>query len=234
MFRFKEFWVEDSKSTMKVGTDAILLGTLTSTIKTKNILEIGTGCGVIALLCAQRSNADVYAIDIDADSVQQANTNFKNSKWKDRLFAESSPLQNFWIDKKECFDLIVSNPPFFSNGIKSLNSKRNFARHNDKLNFDELVLNSSRLLKKNGKLSLIITYDSLNELLKSANKNSFFLNKIILVFPKSNKTVSRCIVELSRKKLNLIKFKHLTIRNSDNSYTKEYLSHVKQYQCINV
>lgn len=113
-FYFKQFKVEDGQSTMKVGTDAVLLGAAAGVENVEEILEIGTGCGVISLILAQRSNARIDAIDIDGDSVKQAEVNVMNSPWNDRITIIHRSLQQFTRQTERRYDLIISNPPFFS------------------------------------------------------------------------------------------------------------------------
>lgn len=110
MFRFKQFSVDDAASTMKVGTDSVLLASWAEVSDCRQILDVGTGCGVIALICAQRSNAFVTGIDIHAASVSQAEENFRASPWSNRLMAEESALQDFLTDVKP--DLVIANPRF--------------------------------------------------------------------------------------------------------------------------
>src|SRR5512133_2382473 len=135
-FYFKQFKVEDGRSTMKVGTDAVLLAAIVEIEGAGKILEIGTGSGVIALILAQRSGARIDAIEIDRDSVSQAEENALNSPWKDRIDIIHSSLQEFATQSSNNYDLIITNPPYFSNSLKSSDKKRNISRHNDSLNFE--------------------------------------------------------------------------------------------------
>lgn len=229
MFKFKCFNVEDSISSMKVGTDAALLGIYASTENANNILEIGTGCGLISLFCAQKSKAKITAIDIDYDSCVQANQNFKNSCWSERLFVENVDLQSYSPPSNQLFDLIISNPPFFSSGERTKNSKRKLARHNDSLNFFELCLHSFRLLTHDGKIIFILALENIQDFVYNLEVNNLFLNKILIIYPKTNFKPKRCIVECSKSESLLIEFERITIRNSDSFYTEEYLNLIKDY-----
>lgn len=229
MFRFKEFSIEDSISSMKVGTDATLLGIYAPSENATEILEIGTGCGLISLFCAQKSKAKITAIDIDTDSCLQAAQNFKNSAWSNRMFVENIDLQSFNSSKNKLFDLIISNPPFFSSGERTKNSKRKLARHNDSLNFFELCKHSFRLLADDGKMIFILAFENISDFIKNLEINKLHLNKILIVYPKTNFKAKRCIVECSKNYTENIKFEYLTIRDTDNSLTEEYLLLVKDY-----
>jgi tRNA1Val (adenine37-N6)-methyltransferase len=136
---------------MKVGTDAVLLGAWADVSGAKSILDIGTGCGVIALMLAQRSNAVVDAVDIDEQSAKQAAENFKNSPWKLNVFNTS--IQKFEHDR---YDLIVSNPPFFSKSLLPPKAHRKLARHTESLSFAELFEAAERLLAPSGRFAIIV------------------------------------------------------------------------------
>src|SRR5664279_1596216 len=143
-FRFKHFSVDDSKCAMKVGTDGVLMGAWADVSAAEKILDIGTGCGLIALMAAQRSNANITAIDIDEDATLQSKENFLSSPWHERIEAIHATVQQFQPDF--LFDLIICNSPFFKNALKTPYHERNLARHNDTLPFDSLVSSVNRLL----------------------------------------------------------------------------------------
>jgi tRNA1Val (adenine37-N6)-methyltransferase len=132
-FRFKQFMVEDDLCTMRIGTDAILLGAWAEPGQAKSILEIGTGCGVISLMLAQKSDARIVAIDIDEDSVKQARYNFTRSSWSDNLQAQMVSLQDHASASERQYDLIITNPPFFTGSLKSPDEKKNRAKHSSDL-----------------------------------------------------------------------------------------------------
>lgn len=172
MFRFKHFAVEDDASTMKVGTDAVLLGCLApldvEPMPTR-VLDVGTGCGVVALVVAQRLAARlraegagaaepprrVDAIDVDAASVGQAAANFAASPWNGILHASRCALQQ-WQNGS---DLIVCNPPFFARSLRSVDPRRNAARHNDTLPYADLATHLQRLLSPHGRATLVVPTD---------------------------------------------------------------------------
>ena len=126
-FRFKEFSVAQDRCAMKIGTDAVLLGAWVSLEhQPESILDIGTGSGVIALQLAQRSTAELIdALEIEPEAYQQAVENFENSPWSDRLFCYHASLQEFTEEIEERYELIVSNPPFYTDAFKSNDPKRN-------------------------------------------------------------------------------------------------------------
>ena len=155
-FHFRQFDLHDDQSTMRVGTDAVLLGAWVNPGNIKNILDIGTGCGILALMMAQKSNALIKAIDVDKKSVGQASMNFLQSPWFKRMKAIQCSLQEMADRRTDIFDLVVTNPPYFSNSLKSPDIKRNTARHDDLLNSHDLLAGVIRLVNEHGKFCLIL------------------------------------------------------------------------------
>ncbi|HFS67597.1 MAG TPA: methyltransferase domain-containing protein, partial [Flavobacteriia bacterium] len=140
VFNFKEFSVNQDKTAMKVGTDAVLLGAWTRLSNPINsILDVGSGTGVIALQMAQLYNAEIIdAVELEPNAYEQCVANFENSPWSDRLFCYHSFFQEFVDEIEDKYDLIVSNPPFYKDTFQSENKKRNQARQTVTLSFDEL------------------------------------------------------------------------------------------------
>ena len=151
MFRFKQFTVDDAMCAMKVGTDGVLLGAWAPCSPFREVLDVGTGSGLIALMIAQRmATANVLGIDVDACAVRQAEANFAASPWADRLQVKSLSLQELAADKSRwgTFDLIVSNPPYFVDSLKNPDAGRRLARHTDTLSFEALTEGAARLLTR--------------------------------------------------------------------------------------
>lgn len=160
MFRFKQFIVHDDHCGLKVGTDAVLLGTEPITIRPRRVLDIGTGSGVVALMMAQRfPEADVTGIDILPEAVQEAGDNFAASPFADRLHAVHASLQAF-ASEPQHFDLIVCNPPYFVDSLKNPDNARRIARHTDTLSFSELLEGVQQLLTRDGVFLVILPADA--------------------------------------------------------------------------
>ena len=160
MFQFKKFNIQQDKTAMKVGTDAVLLGAWTPiSHNPESILDIGTGTGLIALMLAQRTNAlQIDAFDIDENAYEQAADNFENSPWNDRLFCFHAGLDEFMEEPEDEYDLIVCNPPFYSEDYKSGDSARDTARFSDAMPFGDLIEAANLLLSEAGIFSVIIPY----------------------------------------------------------------------------
>lgn len=192
-FQFKQFSVSDDQSTMKVGTDAVLLGAWVDIGHAKSILDIGTGCGVIALMLAQRApGALVNAVEIDPSSAKQAAGNFEASPWNIDVY--NTPVQEF---DKGTYDLIVSNPPFFSNSLLPPKVERKNARHTTTLSFDALVKSAKRLLNPGGRLALVVPVEN-GELMNAANLYGFHCNRKTSVYPRAK--LERYLLEFSLEK----------------------------------
>lgn len=226
-FLFKQFSITQENTAMKVGTDGVLLGAWSKAIEGK-ILDIGTGTGLIALMLAQRTKtALIDAIEIDKLASEDAQKNFDNSVWKERLISFNSPLQDFQPQKE--YDLIISNPPFFINATKAPEINRNNARHTDSLSFDELISSVKRLLANTGIFSLILPINEANHFIELAQLNKLFLNRKCLVKPSPTKAAKRTLMEFSFTKKEIVE-EELTIETENrHEYTKEYISLTKDF-----
>ena len=196
-FRFKQFKVVQDLCAMKVGTDGVLLGAWASVNENdEHMLDIGCGSGLIALMLAQRNlKAKITGIDIDAGAALQSSLNFLNSPWPDRLIAEHLSLQQFALNCKQRYDLIVSNPPYFTNSLKAPDKARNTARHNDSLNSNELLRIASLLLKETGRICLILPVEEGVLCFKTAANYNLYLRQQVKVLPKPESKVKRLILE---------------------------------------
>ena len=186
---------------MKVGTDGVLLGAwcpiqIENPSNTFNILDIGTGSGLIALMLAQRAlYARITAIDIDQKAVEQAQYNFSISPWKERLECHLSALQQ--VEGEELFDLIVSNPPYFQDSLKNPDNQRAMARHTDTLSYEELLSNSARLLKQQATLALVLPIEAEQQIITIAQTHKLYPTHITHVYPKPGKAAKRLLIAFS-------------------------------------
>lgn len=221
-FQFKQFKIIQENAAMKVGTDALLLGAWADMSETKNILDVGTGTGIIALMVAQRSGAKITAIEIEKNAACEAEKNVMNSPWSGRISVKNISFQEFAKQSQDKYDCIVSNPPFFSNNIKSANSNLALARHNDSLSLSDLADGAAKLLSKNGKLSLILPVESALKFKKLAAEKNLFLIRLTTVSPNLKNKPHRHLLEFSKNQSQL-KSSVLNIRTEKNlDYTIEY------------
>jgi tRNA1Val (adenine37-N6)-methyltransferase len=180
-FRFKQFSIDDSKCAMKIGTDGVLLGAfnarLAEKLKPANMLDVGTGCGIVALMTAQKCTAHIDAIDIGKAEAETAEFNFSQSPWNDRLRSICSPLGDFFPDNPPHYGLISCNPPYFRKSMASPDLNRTIARHDHSLNYDELFMHCKRLLSVNGAIVVIFPSENHNSVVDVAKTYGFFCNR---------------------------------------------------------
>ncbi|MDD3079341.1 MAG: methyltransferase [Paludibacter sp.] len=228
-FKFKQFTVFQDKCAMKVGIDGVLLGAWANTTNTLNILDIGTGTGLIALMLAQRCNATIKAIDIEPNAVIQAKENIEASPWKEQIAAMEIPLQNFIHHTSDKFDLIISNPPFFINSLKAPDSSRNIARHTDTLTHQELIDCSAKIMSPVGRICLILPEKEGLECIEYAKLNGFYCYQLVYVHPKPWNPAKRLLIELWNKPTETI-ISHLVIETENrHEYSEAFTKLAKEF-----
>ena len=221
-FRFKQFTVFQDCCAMKVGTDGVLLGAWAEAYKRNNVLDVGTGTGLIALMIAQRNtNATIDAIDIDEGCVMQAKRNVFESPFSNRVDVQKSSFQDFAARNDNKYDLIVSNPPYFHNSLKSPNLHRNYARHTDSLSFYEIISDGVSLLTESGSISLILPYEFKTSVLMHAKTVGLFAKRITNVFPLPHKPAKRFLIEFGMSDTECVE-DNLIVELSQHKYTDEY------------
>ena len=221
MFHFKHFSIRQQQSTMKVGTDGVLIGAWAKTSKPKYILDVGCGTGLISLMMAQRyPNAHVIGIDIDKSSVEEARYNAQQSNWNERIQIQHIALQDFQFQHR--FDLIVSNPPFFKESTLSSDIQRNKARFKNNLSLNHLLIKSEKLLCHDGRFAIILPVDQEQECQEIALKNKLFLEQKCEVKGNTMSPTKRILIQFSKNKTT-IKKSYLTIELERHKYTSEYI-----------
>lgn len=203
-FQFKQFTVRQQHCAMKVGTDGTLLGAWAQTSAGScRVLDIGTGTGLIALMMAQRyPETQVIAIDIDEKAVFQAQENVQASPFADRIKVIQTDIQTF--EDSEKFDSIVCNPPFFEDSLVSPDSQRTEARHTVSLGYRQLMESSFRLLKDDGRFSVIIPADCRSRLESEAHLRGFFISRLCCVQTTPKKAPKRYMIEFTKHPVNEI------------------------------
>lgn len=220
IFRFRHFEVRNHDSSLKVGTDAVLLGAAMTILPSdRTALDIGTGTGVIALMAAQRSEGcRITGIDIDRASAREASLNFASSPWADRLTAICTPLSGFRPDGR--FNLIFSNPPYYDSSLKNPDPRQAAARHTDSLSYRDILTFAADRLDTGGRLSMIIPSESLRDLRRCAASFGLHPFRLLHVKTTESKTARRVIAEFSSTK-SAAKEDFLTLSTSGVK-TEEY------------
>lgn len=232
-FKFKEFTIHQDKTAMKVGTDAVLLGAWCSLQKYPDtILDVGSGTGIIALMLAQRSDAmTIDAVEVDENAYEQTVENFEQSDWGDRLFCYNATFQEFadeMADEEESYELIVSNPPFYTDTYETEDTARNKARFTSSLSFEDLLANTSKILAQNGIFTTIIPFKEEENFVELAKKHRLFLNKVCRVKGNETSEFKRSLLSFSFENSE-IQVEELTIETERHQYTKEYIELTKDF-----
>lgn len=221
-FRFKQFEVYDHHSTMKVGTDGATLGAYSSRRDFHYALDIGTGCGLIALMLAQKSTGKILAIDIDEPSVKQAASNFAASPWSGRLTSRCVSAQDLALEVGGIFDRIVSNPPFFNDSLKSPDARRTNARHNTTLSHRELAAAVNQLLSPDGIFDVILPVEVSIAFESIMYYSGLFLKEELILYSTADKPI-RKIMSFSRSYSGVFDSADLIIRQDAQHHTQEYI-----------
>ena len=229
-FNFKQFHVNQDRCAMKIGTDGVLLGAWTPLINNPyNVLDIGAGTGILSLMLAQRSNAEqIDAIEIDEDAYEQCVENFEASPWGDKLFCFHAGLDEFVDEPEDEYDLIISNPPFYTDDYKSDNTSRDLARFEDALPFEELIEAAALLLSDNGIFSVIIPYKEEERFVSLCKELDLFPLKITRVKGTPTSEIKRCLLAFCRMEQTPL-IDELVIEISRHNYTPEYIELTKEF-----
>ncbi len=216
---------------MKIGTDGVLLGAWTPIDNNpSSILDIGTGTGIIALMLAQRSQAEqIDALEIDEAAYEQATDNFENSSWTDRLFCFHAGLDEFIEEPEDEYGLIVSNPPFYSEDYKSNNEQRDLARFQEAMPFEDLVEAAALLLSENGIFAVIIPFKEEENFIDLCTQAELFPVKITRVKGTPTSEIKRSLLAFSRNETVDFPVNELIIETARHIYTPEYIELTKDF-----
>lgn len=228
-FAFKQFKIVQDKCAMKVGTDAVLLGSWVNASNAKTILDIGTGTGIIALMLAQKSPARIDAIDIDLNAFIQATENVNDCSWKDRIEVHHISLQQFAKESDHKYDLIVSNPPYFVDSSKASEESRTNARHTDQLPFKDLLDGVLKLLSPTGKFYVILPTKESELFKEDAEKHKLFLTKVTKVITRTDKPEKRLLMRFEFIQRAFSEDSITIEKDERHSYTDEYKELTKDY-----
>lgn len=232
-FQFKEFTVHQDKTAMKIGTDAVLLGAWTPIDHfPDSILDVGSGTGVIALMLAQRCDAlTIDAVEIEEAAYEQTVENFERSDWGDRLFCYHTPFQDFAVEmneEEEVYELVVANPPFYTDDFETEDEARNKARFTSSLSFEALLKGVSQILDENGAFCTIIPFKEEGSFIELAKTFNLFLHKVCRVRGNENSEIKRSLLQFSFDKKEVLE-SSLTIEKERHQYTDDYINLTKDF-----
>lgn len=231
-FQFKQFKINQDKSSMKVCTDSCLFGAYVADkiesklIQLKRILDIGSGTGLLTLMVAQKSDAIIDTVEIDENSYYQTKENVAESEWNQRLKPFHTDIKTFTASYK--YDLIISNPPFFENDLKSAHKNKNVAKHHDSLTFQELIQSIKNNLASNGTFLVLLPFHRTGYFKKFAAENNFYLIEEMFIKQTPKHDYFRAILFFATKPESVIS-KELIIKDEEGKYTKEFNFLLKDY-----
>ena len=232
-FQFKEFIVNQDKCAMKVCTDACIFGAyFSSEEKDKsnnetNILDIGTGTGLLSLMTAQKVKGNIEAVEIDKNAFEQAEQNFRNSPWKSRLSVLHADVTKLTLNKR--YDIIISNPPFFEGSLKSNNQQNNLAKHNTSLTYTALASFVYSNLTDNGRFYILLPYKEFEVFKKIATEKKLTLVEKIDVRSSATSEYFRTIGVFTSRAVQQTNAESLIIKDNHNEYTNDFIELLKDY-----
>ena len=229
-FQFKQFTIHQEQCAMKVCTDACLFGAwVAGLLQNKDagtVLDIGTGTGLLSLLLAQKSNAVIDAVEMDAAAFTQAKENFLQSPWKEKLHIVNTDITAFAPEKK--YGHIISNPPFFEDDLRSTQQNKNAAKHDTDLTLQALLQQVKRLLKEDGSFTVLLPYHRVEYFINESLQQGLFCNEKVLVKQTPKHNYFRGMLLLSANKTATVK-KEITIKEEAGNYTSEFNTLLKDY-----
>lgn len=216
------------RSTMRIGTDAVLFAQWVDVSPSDNVLDIGTGSGIIPLILSQKGVGTVDAVELDADSYEEAKQNFTISVWNESLNIYNNDVRVFADETEKRYDLIVSNPPFYASDVKPVKEKKVMARHVSTLSFRDLLISAKKMMKDTSRLALVLPYYESRLFINEARTHGFNLQKEMLIIPVEGKEPNRVNMQFVLNDVDK-ETKCFIIRNKDYSYTDEYKYFLRDY-----
>ena len=227
LFHLKPFSLSHHRSTMKVGMDSLILGNWVNPEHKRSILDVGTGCGILALIMAYRSHAVIDAIELDQASAAEARENFRFSPFHRRLHVIDGDFKSYAARTTTKYDLIISNPPYFINDQKSVQRQKRMARHGESLSYHQLIAGCLELLNRKGSLCLVLPYAESQHFMKVATSRGLHLVKQMLIFPRRGHPPNRINLELAFQHPDRIVTELFIVREENNQFSSQYTEFLK-------
>jgi tRNA1Val (adenine37-N6)-methyltransferase len=228
-FTFRQFTIQQGRSVFKVGTDGVLLGAGAELSDDRRILDVGTGTGLIAIMTAQRCEAEIVAIEPEENSYMEACSNVKACKWNNRIIVRNSGFREYFTSHAEQFDIIITNPPYFRDSLKNPDADKSATRHTVSLSSNDILEGAGKLLTSEGSLQIILPYAEGTIFIAEASQYGLYCNMIIKIKAVPTGEIRRLIMKFERTKKPL-KEKFLTIETGTrHSYTEEYKEITKDF-----
>lgn len=227
-FRFKRFLIANRHSAMKVGTDGVLLGAWASVAGVKTAVDVGCGTGLIALMLAQRGVGDVVGVEIDEVAAREAQCNVNSSPWPSNVKIVNCDFVDWMPSCGMAADLMVCNPPFFTEKLHSEDSRRALARHEGSLGVSSLMKHSENILSPDGRLAFISPASRENEIVMEGVAHGLYVNRLARISACPGKPVKRILVEMMRRNAP-IEVESIYLRDSNDEFSDRYKELVSDF-----
>lgn len=229
-FKFKQFSINQSVSAMKVGTDGVLIGAWAESNNVSQILDIGSGTGLISLMLSQRfPNSSILGIELDRDAYIESIENVARSSWGERIDIVNQSIQAFAQTCETTYGLIVSNPPFFQTQYRPESESRSRARHNDTLSFADLLTSAKKLLASDGRFCFVIPAESQSEIESLCKEMDLCMAKKCMVYPTPHKPAKRILYSISKQKIETDTEAIVVESHGRHQYSQEYKNLTKDF-----
>lgn len=234
-FKFKQFTIHQDRCAMKVTTDACLFGAWVAneigSLKADagSLLDIGTGTGVLTLMIAQKSGMFIETIEIDKEAFMQASENITSSPYKKRIMAHHADIKGFHTEKK--YDIIISNPPFYENELKSDSSKKNIAHHSQDLSLPELFIAIKNCLAREGLFFLLLPFKRHDEIKKRMAEHDIAVSQMVFVRQSVQHDYFRIMLSgtVDNSGISATQISEMAIWDESKQYTPEFTALLKDY-----
>ncbi|KGL52346.1 hypothetical protein HQ29_05340 [Porphyromonas canoris] len=226
-FHLKQFSIAHHRSAMKVGTDALILGAVagrTMPSEPDTILDIGTGCGIVALMLSQRfGSSNVVGVDIHEESIADAEENRKGFPHPDKLQFVHADIEHFSSERFPLYDLIVSNPPYFTATHSSPSELKTLAKHAITLPAITLFRRAKQMLSRHGEVAIIYPASMAQEYEAAAQECGLILHRRVAIRGRQDLPVKRFLSTWKmEEREGLIEESELVIEVERHRYTAEY------------
>lgn len=228
-FFFKRFGMFHHRSTMRIGTDAVLFAQWVGVSSSDDVLDVGTGSGIIPMILSQKGANSIDAVELDADSCEEAKLNFSISAYSEKLNVFNKDVRIFADETAGRYDLIVSNPPYYASDVKPVREKKVMARHVSTLSFKDLLLSAKKMMKADSRFALVLPFFESRLFINEAEQQGFHLQKEMRIIPVEGKDANRVNMQFVLDEVDAVEVEYFTIRNRDYSYTNQYKDFLKDY-----
>ena len=234
-FRFKQFTVHHDRCAMKVTTDACLFGAWTAeaigkgepALANGRLLDIGAGSGLLSLMVAQKNQCEIDAVEIDASAAEQASENVAASPWKDAIHIINENVLQWRPQTK--YDVIVSNPPFYENEIRSETAEKNVAHHDEGLKLEALLRFIQKHLHENGRYFLLLPAKRKSEVTSLLKKHNLFPEMIVQVQQSLKHQPFRLMLQGRSRNVAEVRESFLAVKDNSDAYTPAFIHLLQPY-----